>query len=100
MMIQVVVSDETMKKHIEAFYTIERQITGLHTTSSVLKMRAKGLSESGEVDSANVVKFQADVLIEIANNIKENLSILAESENKMFEEVNDQLRKVRTYVIH
>ena len=99
-MIQVVVSDETMKKHIEAFYTIDHQIAGLHTTSSVLKMRAKKLSESGEMDSADVVRFQADVLIEIANTLKENLSVLAESENKMFEEVNDQLRKVRTYVIH
>ena len=86
------VTDEMLKKHQETFYTMKRQIMGLHITASALETRSKILvRDCGKTDTSDALDFNAKVIHEIAGDLKTHLDELIDQENEMFASISAQL---------
>jgi predicted transcriptional regulator len=93
--------EDMLKKHTETFYVLNRQVMGLCSTSSALRIRARILKERKCVDAFEEVEnmqlsklliLHANTLDEIAKNIKENVDKFVEEENEMFNVIEVQLK--------
>ncbi len=97
-------SMETMlKKHTETFYVLKRQVMGLYSTSSALRIRARILKERKcadifeEVENtqlSELLTFHANTLDEIAKNIKENVDKFVDEENEIMSIIEIQLKEL------
>jgi gas vesicle protein len=90
-----------LKKHTETFYILKRQVMGLYSTSSALRIRARILKERKCVDVfeeventqlSELLTLHANTLDEIAKNVKENVDKFVEEENEMMSIIEIQLK--------
>jgi len=94
---------EMLKQHTETFYVLKRQVMGLYSISSALRIRTRILKERKCADVfEEVVNMQlserlilyANTLDEIAKNVKENVDKFVEEENEMMNIIEIQLKEL------
>jgi hypothetical protein len=89
------ITDELVNKHVETFNSMNRQVMGLHMIASALESRSKILMrDAGKSDTTDALDFNAKVIHEIAQNLKENLNKFADEENEMMECIEKQLKEI------